>query len=79
MNKEEIDFEILLYDITSKVIEHIIEFKKLEENIAIEMFLKSKVYSLLENEKTKIWQYSPLTIAMLYIDESMNKLNLSEV
>ena len=54
MNKEEIDFEILLYDITSKVIAHIIEFKKLEENIAIEMFLKSKVYSLLENEKTKI-------------------------
>ena len=59
--------------------EEVIEFKKLEENIAIEMFLKSKVYSLLENEKTKIWQYSPLTIAMLYIDESMNKLNLSEV
>ena len=79
MCKKEIDFEILLYDITSKVIEHIIEFKKLEENIAIEMFLKSKVYSLLENEKTKIWQYSPLTIAMLYIDESMNKLDLSEV
>lgn len=76
---KEIEYEVLLYDITSKVVNYIIEFNNWDEDKALEKFVQSKVYSLLENEETKLWQYSPLMLAQLFIDECNGNLNFPEV
>lgn len=79
MKDKEISFEILLYDITSKVVAYIIEIKKWDENTALEKFIQSNTYSLLEDEQTKIWQKSPLMIAQLFIDECLGNIEFFEV
>lgn len=62
-------FEILLYGITANAISKIMEINGWEENYAFKRFTESKVYSFLEDEKTKVWQYSPLMLAQMFNDE----------
>ena len=36
---------------------------------AINMFYASQVYSILEQEETKLWHLSPLTLYNMYVEE----------
>ena len=60
-------YETLLYSITANVIAKIMELNGWSENEAIERFTSSKLYSYLEREETKVWQYSSLMLAQLFI------------
>jgi len=41
----------------------------LDELTATRAFYESKVYSLLEQEDTKLWHFSPLTLFCMYEEE----------
>lgn len=72
-------YETLLYSITANTVAKIMELNKWTENEAMERFTNSKLYSYLENEKTKVWQYSALMLAQLFNDERAGILALPEV
>lgn len=40
-----------------------------DEITASNEFYSSKVYTLLENEETKVWHFSPLTLANMFDEE----------
>lgn len=66
---DERSFEILLYDITANTVSKIMELNRWNENMAMERFTQSKTYSLLEDEKTKVWQYNTSAIVNLFNGE----------
>ncbi len=72
-------FETLLYSITANVISEIMELNGWSENDAIKRFTASKLYSYLEREETKVWQYSTLMLAQLFNEEREGRLVLPEV
>lgn len=72
-------YETLLYGITANVVAKIMELNGWSENAAIERFTSSKLYSYLEKEETKVWQYSALMLAELFNDERAGRLSLPEV
>lgn len=72
-------FETLLYSITAHVVEKIMELNGWSENESMEKFTSSKLYSYLEKEETKVWQYSSLMLAMLFNEEQTIGLTLPEV
>ena len=41
----------------------------MDEIAAAKAFYGSKVYSLLEQEDTKLWHFSPLTLFNMYVEE----------
>ena len=45
----------------------------------MERFTQSKLYTYLEDEKTKVWQYSALMLAELFNEEREGQLVLPEV
>ncbi len=49
------------------------------ENEAMERFTQSKLYSYLEREETKVWQYSAVMLAQLFEEERSGRLVLPEV
>ena len=49
------------------------------ENVAMERFTGSKVYSFLEKEESKVWQYSATMLAELFDDERAGILVFPEV
>lgn len=49
------------------------------EDEALERFTTSKLYTYLEREETKVWQYSSLMLAELFNDERFGRLILPEV
>lgn len=51
----------------------------LDENKAMALFHKSEVYKALENEDTKVWQYSSDMIVELFDREMNGKLEFPEV
>ena len=73
------DFEIMLYGITANVIVKIMELNNWTEDVAMERFAQSKVYSYLEREETKGWHYSSLMLAQLFNEERAGKFSLPEV
>ena len=73
------DFEIMLYGITANVIAKIMELNNWTEDVAMERFAQSKVYSYLEKEETKVWHYSSLMLAQLFNEERAGKFSLPEV
>jgi hypothetical protein len=73
------DFEIMLYGITANVIVKIMELNNWSEDVAMERFAQSKVYSYLEREETKVWHYSSLMLAQLFNEERTGKFSLPEV
>lgn len=72
-------FETLLYGITANVVDKIMQLNAWSENEAMERFTSSKVYSYLEREETKVWQYSALLLAQLFNEERSGRLTLPEV
>ena len=77
MNKR--SYETLLYNITANVVAKIMTLNGWSENIALERFTSSKLYSYLEKEEIKVWQYSALMLANLFNDERSGRLILPEV
>jgi hypothetical protein len=73
------DFEIMLYGITANVVAKIMELNNWSEDVAMERFAQSKVYSYLEREETKVWHYSSLMLAQLFNEERAGKFSLPEV
>lgn len=73
------DFEIMLYGITANVVAKITELNNWTEDMAMERFAQSKVYSFLEREETKVWHYSSLMLAQLFNEERAGKFSLPEV
>lgn len=72
-------YETLLYGITAHTIAKIMELNGWSENEAMERFTRSKLYTYLEKEETKVWQYSALMLAELFNEECAGKLALPEV
>lgn len=72
-------YETLLYSITANVVSKLIEQNGWSEELAMERFVNSKVYSMLEKEETKVWQYSTMMLVRLYSDERAGRLCLPEV
>ena len=66
---EQKKFEAMLVLIVPKVIGLIVANYKLDEVTASSSFYESKVYSLLEQEDTKLWHLSPLTLFNMYDEE----------
>lgn len=66
---EQKKFEALLVLIVPKVVSLILENYPMDEVSASRSFYESKVYALLEQEDTKLWQLSPLTLFNMYDEE----------
>ena len=66
---EQKKFEALLVLIVPKIIDLIVHNDALDEVAASKAFYESRVYSLLEEEETKLWQLSPLTLFRMYDEE----------
>lgn len=61
--------ESLLILIVPQVIQWIVEKSTMDEIEAAEAFYQSRVYSLLEEEETKMWHLSPLTLYHMFEEE----------
>ena len=72
-------YEILLYSITASVVNRLMEMNNWSEDEALERFVCSKLYTYLEREETKVWQYSSLMLAELFNEERSGRLVLPEV
>ena len=72
-------YETLLYGITAATVAKIMELNGWSEDKAFERFTSSKLYSYLEKEETKVWQYSALMLAQLFNEERSGRLSLPEV
>ena len=66
---EQKKFEAMLVLIVPKVIGLIAQNLGLDEVAATKAFYDSQVYSLLEQEETKLWHLSPLTLFHMYDEE----------
>lgn len=77
MNKRSL--ETLLYGITANVSAKIAQENGWEENVAMERFTSSKLYSYLEREETKVWQYIATMLAQLFAEERSGQLVFPEV
>ncbi|MBE6815868.1 MAG: hypothetical protein E7522_10540 [Ruminococcaceae bacterium] len=66
---EQKKFEAVLKLLIPQIIHLIAENGKIDEVTASRDFYNSKVYELLENEETKLWHFSPLTLFNMYDDE----------
>lgn len=62
-------FQSMIMLIVPDVVKLIVEKYKLDEVEASEMFYRSMVYEKLEQEETKLWHLSPLTLYNMFDDE----------
>ena len=62
--------------LVEQVVHLITENYEYDEMIASNEFYNSKVYALLEQEETKLWHFSPLTLFNLF-DEEKRRATLS--
>lgn len=62
-------FESMLILIVPDVIKLIVENNQTDEIKASDMFYSSKVYEKLEQEDTKLWHLSPLTLYNMFEEE----------
>ena len=62
-------FESMLILIVPAVVKLIVENKNLDEIEASDVFYQSKVYEKLEQEDTKLWHLSPLTLYNMFEEE----------
>lgn len=62
-------FEVVLILLVPQIIQLIVENLSCDEITASKEFYLSEVYSLLEQEDTKIWHFSPLTLFNMYQEE----------
>lgn len=59
----------ILVILSAQVINEIVENDNISENEATECFYNSYLYSVLEDEKTKLWHLSPKALYELYKQE----------
>lgn len=52
------------------VVELIIKNMEVDEFRTLKLFYNSETYTLLSNEKTKVWHYSPKTIYLMWSSEN---------
>lgn len=62
-------FEAVMTLLVPKVVHLIVENYSVDEVAATKTFYNSKVYSVLENEETKLWHLSPLTLFNMFEEE----------
>lgn len=62
-------FTAVLGVIVPEIVHRITENYSCDEVTATEKFYASKVYALLEQEETKMWHFSPLTLFNMYDEE----------
>ena len=62
-------FEAILTLLVPQIINLVCENYPMDEMEASREFDESKVYSLLEQEDTKLWHFSPLTLFNMYDEE----------
>lgn len=62
-------FEVIMIMLVPQVIELICENHTWNEITATDKFYSSEVYALLEQEDTKVWHFSPLTIYEMFKEE----------
>ena len=62
-------FESMLILIVPAVVKMIVENYQVDEIEASDLFYSSKVYEKLEQEDTKLWHLSPLTLYNMYAEE----------
>ncbi len=62
-------FESMLILIVPDVIKLIVENNQIDEIKSSDMFYSSKVYEKLEQEDTKLWHLSPLTLYNMFEEE----------
>jgi len=62
-------FEAMLILIVPQVVHLIVENYNQSEIEASKAFYGSEVYALLEQEDTKLWHFSPLTLYNMYDEE----------
>ena len=55
--------------ISADLVEMIAQKEGISENQAIAKLYKSKLYSILEREETKLWQYSTEMLYSLFVQE----------
>jgi hypothetical protein len=62
-------FSMLLTSLASQTIKEIAVRHNIPELEAARLFYKSEVYKMLENEKTKFWHFSYMSLCMMYDEE----------
>lgn len=67
---EQRKFETLLSLIVAQTVEQISREMGLDERTATSSFYRSRVYALLEQEDTKLWHLSPLTLYNMFREET---------
>lgn len=67
MDKNELS--VVLGATIPKIIKLIVENSNMTDSEAIENFYGSHVYAMLEDEGTKLWHFSPLTLYNMYDEE----------
>ncbi len=65
-------FESMLILIVPAVVKLIVENNPVDEIEAADRFYNSKVYEKLEQEETKLWHLSPLTLYNMFEEEQTN-------
>lgn len=66
---EQKKFESLLILLVPQIVSLIVENFREDELYASQKFYESKVYAALEQEETKLWHYSALTLFHMYEEE----------
>jgi hypothetical protein len=62
-------FSMMLSLLASQTVKEIASRYSIPELEAARLFYKSKVYKMLENEKTKFWYFSYMSLCMMYDEE----------
>ena len=62
-------FQAVLTMLVPQIVQLICENDTVDEMTASREFYESRVYALLEQENTKLWHFSPLTLYNMYDEE----------
>ena len=68
-------FEAIMTLLVPQVVQLICENDSVDEVTASRAFYESKVYALLEQEETKLWHFSPLTLFHMYAEEKKRAIS----
>lgn len=67
MNNEQLSAILIL--LVPELVKEIVSSENISEDNATEALYETKLYSLLENDKTKLWHLSPKALYELYKQE----------
>lgn len=66
-------FQAVLTMLVPQIVQLICENDTVDEMTASREFYESRVYALLEQENTKLWHFSPLTLYNMYDEEKRTR------